>query len=131
MTPTEAAQLAGRLVDWFPGEFYGEAVRNATARQFAEAMLAWDREIASRAVQSIAESVYRFPSFATLRDAYASEGGDVPDPGRNMSPRVERPRLTPEEQERADEAMHAAIRAARERKLRAIPDAGTPADGSI
>lgn len=102
MKSAEALALADDLCAWYPSAFFRLEDRERTVRQFADGMAEWDREVAWRAIRAVAESNYRFPSFAVLRDAYASEGGNVPDPGRNMSPRTGERSSEPSPEEEAE-----------------------------
>jgi hypothetical protein len=70
-----------------------------TQEIYAKRLVPWELGAAERAVERLIDSCRRFPSVVDLREAYMAEGGDLPDPGRNMSPRVDpdRPDPTPEE----------------------------------
>jgi hypothetical protein len=81
-----AAELAKRLADAFGA---WDRINLSTITIYAEKMEPWDEDLAAEAVENLIDYSRRFPNVIDLREAYAAAGGDVPDPGRSMSPEVE------------------------------------------
>lgn len=98
MKAEQAVELATRIVAAFPDARAGDA----TVDVFVDRLLPWDHAIAAAAVENLIDVLRRFPYVSDLRDAYAAAGGNVPDPGRRMSPPLAPVReLTDEEREEA------------------------------
>jgi hypothetical protein len=74
--------LVRRLLAAFPADYN----RTETAHLIAEKLEPWDDALATEAVEWLVEHGRGLPRIAELRDAYAAAGGDLYDPGRNMSP---------------------------------------------
>ncbi len=99
MRADQAIALAERIVAAFPDARAGDA----TVDVFVDRLLPWDYGTAAAAVENLIDSSRRFPHVADLRDAYAAAGGNLPDPGRRMSPPLAPVReLTADEREAAD-----------------------------
>jgi len=68
-----------------------------TADLYAEKLEPLEDAPATAAVEWLIENARGFPNVAEIRDAYLAAGGDLYDPGRNMSPGEERRDLTADE----------------------------------
>ena len=72
----------------YPGTYYRDV--DATILSFARHIEPWDQGIMIVAVRNLIQECRTFPTVLDLREEYMEQGGDLPDPGRNMSPVVER-----------------------------------------
>lgn len=94
MNRERAERLAVRLLDAFPTPYATRGTADLLAEKIAEFA---DEGAAERGVEWLVDNGRGLPRVAEIRDAYAAAGGDLYDPGRNMSPGIVRPELTDEQ----------------------------------
>lgn len=114
MRDTIAAQLTRKLGANWPGRATPEYLA-LVARKIQP----WDADLADAAIERAIDAMTWLPSFAELRSLYIAAGGDLPDPGRRMSPPQEAAGLPLTAAERAAVSAARAEALARIRALRA------------
>lgn len=110
MKPARAAELTGRIATAFARDLWGAKATDRWILDMAERMLSWDDAAAELAVELLVDTGRALPYWSEIRDAYAAAGGDILDPGRNMSPAIEhREPMTEEERAEAERIRHEVV----------------------